>query len=330
MSDFGFKYWPFQIAAGSESGISWADRTELRLELDSIVRGVKPNRPTTLINIWAFYGAGKTYALRYLQHQATQAGIFAIYCTTPQGASGFVNLYRAIISALGTIPGLYDLLEESLREARTDTGQSITQACKFLSIGNPSQAAEGFSYLSGAKTTARARRDLGVTADIADANIACAALTEILTALGSHSGVLLLLDEVQDLSGMKERALAETTGILQKVFDGVPRGFRLIVSFTTGNKETIGQVLGPALSNRSSKTISIPEFSPSEAVEFLGDLIRQARENDADPNPFHPFTLSDLESIVTATRSDGQQLLPRALIIRANNILEDLASRYES
>ena len=306
-----FSYWPFQISAGPEAATAWADREELRRALDDLLLGVKPSRPSTFINIWAYYGAGKTYALRYLERTGRAAGIWTIYAVTPKGGAHFVDFYRSIVSALSE-EQLF-AVQVDLEPSTSDVGQSLYRSLRVKSIGSPSQAALATTYLSGRKTTVTQRRDLAAIVDLNYSGNAAEALTMILRALGKSRGVLLLLDEVQDLSGMKDRALSETDGLLQKVFDEVQYGLRIVASFTTGVKETICQVLGDALYNRASRLIEIPEISEDEALRFLSELIRPARL-DTEADVFEPFSEAIMRSMISAIRQSGEKLVPRAII----------------
>jgi hypothetical protein len=316
-----FKYWPFQISAGPSGVEHWIGRHELKARLDRLVRGIAVDRPSTLINIWAYYGAGKTFALRYLQWRAVSCKIWAIYCVTPKGASTFTDLYRAIVSAM--TDEQLTVIQAALKSSRSDVGQSIHQACLVRSVGSASQAAAALNYLTAQKVGAAARRDLGVTADLTYSNCAGEALSIMLRKLGSDRGVLLLLDEVQDLSGMRDRVLNETNGLLQGVFDNVQSGLRIVTSFTTGVKETIRQVLGDALFHRASDLIEIPEFSSEEALSFLYDLVMSARD-EGTVDAFEPFTAEDISLMIASISKSGDRLVPRELIKRAGNMYETL------
>lgn len=316
-----FKYWPFQISAGPEAGLVWVDREELRKTLDDLLLGVKPSRPSTIVNIWAYYGAGKTYALRYLERAARAAGIWSIYSVTPKGAANFLDVYRAIAGALNDEQ--LKIVERDLETSSSDVGQSLYRSLRVRNIGSPAQAALATMYISGRKTSATQRRDLNAIVDLNYASYAAEALAIILRALGRSHGVVLLLDEVQDLIGMKERALGEATGLLQKVFDEVQFGLRIVASFTTGMKETVRQVLGEALYHRASRLIEIPEFSEDEALGFLAELLRQAR-TDPGLDVFEPFSEGTMRAMIRSIRDNDEKLVPREIIKGADNMFEPL------
>jgi hypothetical protein len=320
MPDFGFERWPFEISSGAASSVQWAGRPELREMLDKQIVGLRPDRPTSLTNLWAAYGAGKTFAMRYLEKAALKKGAFVTYCVTPGGAASFGSFYKLIIDSLDS--RAWRVLEDSLMEVKSDVAQSIYRAIRKITIGNMTQAAEAQSYLSGAKTSVRQRRELDVTADFSDVNRATSALATILTILGKASGVLVLLDEFQDLANFKDKSRIETLQCFQKLFDEVPLGLRMVTSFTLYNKETIDDILGPALSSRSTRILEVPEFSAGQAVSFLSALILQAKPAESS-NSLYPFSQASLEQIVAASISAGDRLLPRALIQRAHRELED-------
>jgi hypothetical protein len=324
--EFGFWRWPFEISAGGESEVEWAGRPALREQIDRIARGLKPDRPTSLINVWAAFGAGKTFAMRYAEKQAQKMGIIPIYVVISGAASGFSSIYRSVMQGLQSRSEAFEIIATNVETVRTDVGQSIYQASRRMTIGNAAQAAEAFSYLSGAKTSLARRRDLGVTAELSDANISATALALVLSSLGRTLGVLLLLDEMQDLANMKPRGLAETTSSLQKVFDEVQHGLRIVTSFTTYGKGQMEDILGQALTSRSSRMLEIPELQELEGIEFLKDLIRQAKVAD-QRHSVAPFTEESLQNIVGTARQNlrsGERLGPREIIKEANNRLEDL------
>jgi len=317
---------PFQGVGGNSKSSEWAGRSALKLELDSIVAGAKPDRPAALMNIWADFGAGKTFALSHIAGCAEDRGLHAIYSAMPRGATGFTDVYRSIVS--GMSEKQFASVADTELASRSDVGQSIAQACKYITLGNPAQAAEATSYLSGQKLGVRRRRDLGLVADLCDPNLGAAGLTIMLRALGSRQGVVLLLDEVQELGNMRERALSEATGLLQRIFDDVQKGVRVITSFTTGVKDTIDQVLGGALVSRTQKTIEIPQFTEVEALDFLRELISFAKK----PGPrdaLSPFSEPILDEIVRETAEHDHGLLPRPLILRARNLLEQMEQQHD-
>jgi hypothetical protein len=316
-----FSYWPFQISAGPEPTAVWADRTELRKELDGLLLGVKPSRPSTFINIWAYYGAGKTHALRYLERSARNAGLWSVYAVMPKGAANFGDVYTAIASELTDAQLL--VAQDALERDFSDIGQSMHRALRARSIGGPTLAFDATAYLRGRKTTSRQRRDLAVSVDLNHHPTAAEALALMLRALGTSRGVVVLLDEVQDLSGMRDRSLSETDGLLQKVFDEVQFGMRIVASFTTGIKDTIREVLGDALYHRASRLIEIPEFSKDEAIEFLADLIRPATTR-GEKNIFAPFSEAEMVAMIQSILDGEEKLVPREIIKGADNMYQRL------
>ena len=59
-----------------------------------------------------------------------------------------------------------------------------------------------------------------------------------------------MLDELQEVGRLRSNKMDEISGNLQKLFDENSRDLHMVLSFTTGDKQTTASILGEALMQR--------------------------------------------------------------------------------
>src|SRR5437868_4262153 len=102
MMAYGFREWPFRTVPSEDAAALWADRRQVKSQLENLVRLLVDRPNTTLHLLWANFGAGKThtlYRLKYLCETTHSDKLLPIYGVLPREPRNFVDVYRAI--ALG-------------------------------------------------------------------------------------------------------------------------------------------------------------------------------------------------------------------------------------
>jgi hypothetical protein len=246
--------------------------------------------------LWADLGAGKTHALRYLEAKAkANPDLVTLFVTTPRGISSFFDVYRACIDGAIAVGALAaagrDLFDETKGKVSTDVERAIIR----IGLYGEEDGRIAQAWLRGDSVQRQAVKELDVTSHIRTPPEAIDALNDLIRILrrGGRT-VLLLIDEVQELSDLAPKKQAEAVGGLHKVFDRNPEGLAMVLSFTTASQGTMHNIIGGPLSDRANDTISLPSLSLVEAQELISGLLRHW---DVDP----PRTPSLFEPQVIAS-----------------------------
>src|SRR2546428_21514 len=66
LRNFGLARYPFEIIPPGEPTERWADRAQLRADLQSLIGSWSERKGSGVYLLWADLGAGKTHAMRHL------------------------------------------------------------------------------------------------------------------------------------------------------------------------------------------------------------------------------------------------------------------------
>jgi hypothetical protein len=133
--------------------------------------------------------------------------------------------------------------------------------------------------------------------------------------------VLLLLDEIQEIDQLDTKRRTEAIGGLHKVFDRNTDGLTVMLSFTTATQAQVKRIIGDALFDRRSETLSLPPITPEEGADFISGLIK-AWSIDESRSPF-PFEPASITAVVGEVHKNSRLLTPRELIRAFNTILRE-------
>jgi hypothetical protein len=315
--------WPFHIVPSEETAQVWIGRPAVQRRLRKLVRSIPRVSASQLVLLWAAFGAGKTHALRHVQHLAREVpDVISLYVVTPKGIRSFLDIYKAIIDAAvndGLIAAAgRDLFSRLGGQGRTDFERAL------IIIGTlPGDRAElAVSWLKAEKVPLRDLRDIGINRRLESTADGIEALNDLIAALQREGNVklLFLLDEIQELAELGNKH-DEAVGGLHKVFDRNTKGVTMILSFTTGSQAQVESLLGQTLFDRRSDVIALPPIDVDEGVELVDGLLRES-SIDRDKAPY-PFTPEALRAVVEKVDDSVAQLTPRAAIRALNRILRD-------
>jgi hypothetical protein len=291
-----------------------------------LVRTVTRIPASQIVLLWAAYGAGKTHALKHLQGLARQEPqVIALYTATPQGIRSFLDVYKAIIdSALGagTLAAAgRDLFARIGGPGRTDLERALVRVGTRALDDHETRTA--ISWLKAEKVPMRDLRDIGINRRLETTADGVDCLNDLIEVLQRDGAVkvLLLLDEIQELDQLGAKHRAEAVGGLHKVFDKNTEGVTLMMSFTTATQPQVKRIIGDALFDRRSQTLTLPAITVQEGVELVKGLLR---EWSIDParSPF-PFEQSAIKPVVEAVSARSGVLTPREVIRGFNAILRE-------
>jgi hypothetical protein len=320
--------WPFSVVPSDRTAVVWIGREALQRKLRALLRTVGRVPASRIVLFWAAYGQGKTHALLHLkQLVAADRHVRALYVVTPQGIRSFVDVYRAIIeSALAD--GVLDDLGLAIyarhqAQAPTDLQRALVRLVTF----EEGQSRSALNWLKAERVPARDLRESQLSRAISNSADGIEILNELVGLLRTELQVrlLVMLDEIQELGGLKPRQLEEAVGGLHKVFDRNTEGLTLLFCFTTAYQGTAARIIGETLYERRSELLTLAALTEQEGVELIEGLIK-AWSIDLDRAPF-PFTHDAVVAVVRALAAGEDDLTPRGVIRAFDAILRagDLA-----
>jgi hypothetical protein len=326
MSDFvhlNLEDWPFQVVPSEEAAKIWVGRPEFERKLRGLLSTVQRVNPSRIVLLWAAYGAGKTHALRYLTHLASEdEDVRALYVVTPKGIKHFLDVYRAVVDAALRSDLISELGLALYKRSGPEQPTNLRRALvRIVSLNEP-QTRTPVAWLKAEKISATELRSNGLTRRLETSADGIDTLNEFVELLRTELGVklMLLLDEIQELGELAPRQLDEAVGGLHKVFDRNTEGLTLVFSFTTAARDTVEAIIGRTLYERRSDVLTLPALSTDEGVAFIEGLIASHSIDEALA-PF-PFTPAAVRAVVEQVPSpDG--FTPRELIRAFDAIMRD-------
>lgn len=325
----GLKSWPFQVVPDDETVRTWADRAAFKKLSYGALKSAS-RIPTSQVTLfWAWYGSGKSHTLRHLAWicKSGEGGIklTPVYAVFPGQISNALDLYRSIVSSID----LTALLDGSPKDidgwvATSVVGnwkENLASAINCMKHGGESAKGTIRAWLAADKVHLNQLRECNIDRRIEnmeDAIKILSSLVRMLCAANGSNGIVLMIDEFQEIGKLPAKKLHEVNTFLHKLFDANPKRLQLFLSFTTGDKETVNHLLGEALQSRVSNTLSLPEFDQQEACEFLRDLVAL---HSLDGASCGCFAASGFQALVVHLQGAQKRLVPRELIIAAGKVL---------
>ncbi len=328
----GLASWPFNVVPIQDASLIWADRKDVRRQIERLVRRLSRHQSSTLHLLWADFGAGKTHTLLYLQQLALSvagSGIFPVYTVLPRVPRSFVDIYRAIIQGVGfdRMLSVYEANRRSGQESSLTLGAlsgftpGLRTAFEALRIGNDVLRETSIRWLmADPSLTRRELHDASLPSRIRSTDEALAMLSSITKLLLTQSSrVLLMIDEFQR-SGLLRRAhLDEMNAGLHTYFNDCPQGLSLILSFSFGSVDNIRHHLNEELQSRADPVIlAIPALDKPSACEFLMDLVTESKAPDKDIN-----INEDVYPVIAEYVAERGGISPRRLIQAAASVFSE-------
>jgi hypothetical protein len=318
------KAWPFSVVPPNRPTELWLGRPEAEQRMRRILRSARSVPTSQILLLWADYGAGKTHALRHMEFLARAVdGLVPLYVVTPKGIKSFLDVYKAIIDSASQA-GILTTIGRELFNAtmNRDVQADIDRALVRIPTYDERTTKIALAWLKGDHVSATDMRDIGISRRLESTTDAIDALNRIIGLIrgsGTRS-LLLLLDEVQELDDLKRR-LPEAVGGLHKLFDRNTEGLTMIFSFTLGNQDGVRNIIGPALFDRASIGLRLPELDVAEAIELVRGLI-QTCSIDRKRVPF-PFTEAAVQETVRIVAANTTILTPRDVLEASNTVLRE-------
>jgi len=349
----GVKRWPFPVVPSPASCDFIADRTQLREDVEGLLRTLSRQDASSIHLLWSWFGAGKTHTLFYLANRAAQlhkqgaTGLHTVYSEFPKSARSFVDLYRSFAQGLD----IEDLIEAYLEiSTSTDShlmrrdlvlaSHDLVNALHVAATGESVDQVTAMRWLRGESLPVAQFRQVGISQKIGSAEEAGRILTALvrLLALSSKSKgrescrVIWFLDEFQHVENLPAGVRREINTGLHSTFNACPTGLSIVLSFSGRPQDTLPAWFSPELRDRVGRTkvMILPPMRAEEAMEFIKDVLKHLRTLESfDAEPFFPFTEETCRFIIDDIQRE-EELKPRAIMHAFNAVLQEADPKIEA
>ena len=355
MDHLGFVQWPFSVVPRPEHCTFIAGRDQLRTDITQLLRALSRRDTSSIQVLWSWFGAGKTHALYYLDHtarllreNAASIRLMPAYTEFPKSATGFMDLYRVIISRLD-LEEVVDAYLEVKTARRSEAvltelqriSPDLDSALRAMAIDDGAKCSAATRWLRADRVPLSEFRQVGIAQRIASTDHATQVLSLIVRLLADAARcrgslgarILWLIDEFQRIQPLGKRPLGDINAGLHSLFNAAPVGLTLVVSFSGAPKErTLPDWFSPELRDRigTTRVMVLPPLQPDQALAFVREILEHYRPAGREwPSAYFPFTRSCCRVIIEHLMENAA-LQPRTLIHGFNAVLEEADPLLES
>lgn len=331
---FGFREWPFRIVVDEDFARVWADRSQLRQEIERRVQIIQELPHSTVQLIWADFGAGKSHTLRYLEAKCRDSApgrLFPIYVEVPPDLGGLQGLFQRFGEAFPDAL-LRDLGKLSPKSGGGTIGaRDLRQALRLFASNDPIGLEIAREWLSAIPGTPNLRtlKSYGINSRIEDDSRVVEVIVELVRYVRAYSpgsSVVWLVDEYQRLADVKTRRREGISQALVSLFNACPTGLHLILSLSVAQQSAALALLPQALRSRASTfpLLTLPFLSHDECMQFVRDLLGVFRL-PGNQDGYFPFTEASLAGVVghAELRLSGA-VTPRSLMETLSRFLLEI------
>lgn len=330
---FGFTEWPFRVVADREFAKVWADRANLKGDIERRLRRLELVNHATIQLLWADFGAGKTHALRYVESRCNEPNsqLVPVYTEVPVGADSFLDLFRRFAQALSAdqIRGL--AIEGNRgRAAQGSLGSiDLAQALRLLAGADPASKAVARAWLLAQRAYPPVRdlRAYGLSGRIEDDERAIevlAALCDVVQSSERPRSLIWLVDEFQRVGAVPSRKRDAIGRNLVSLFNACAAGLHLVISSSVAQQSTAITLVPEDLRSRANTfpMLELTPLSDEDGLLFCRDLFGAFR--DGSHSQDFPFTADSLgQAVLLARQLGGGRLTPRVLMQQLETTLLD-------
>lgn len=355
MDHLGFAQWPFSIVPRPEHCTFIAGRDHLRRDITRLLQALSRRDTSSIQVLWSWFGAGKTHALYYLDHTARMLNddsgnvrLIPAYTEFPKSASGFIDLYRAIVSRVDLEQVVDAYLEvttarrgESVLTELQRVSPDLDTALRAMAIDDGAKRSTATRWLRADPVPLSEFRQVGIAQRIASTDCATQVLSLVVQLLAeaarsrgsAGARIVWLIDEFQRIQPLGKRRLVDINAGLHSLFNAAPVGLTIVVSFSGAPKErTLPDWFSQELRDRigTTRVMVLPPLQPDQALTFVRELLDHFRPAGVEfPSAYFPFTRSCCQAIIEHLMEKAA-LQPRTLIHGFNAVLEEADPLLES
>ena len=332
----GLSQWPFYTTVDDSNASIWADREEVKMLIDRLTWQWARQDRSYVHLVWGDLGTGKSHTLLYLRHyflEQAHLGVLPIRAVMPKEFKGFLEVYKAIMSALDldVVAELfthvyhdYGSRQAVMRALFPDVPDAINALIQMRSDDeNKKRLAE--TWLRGINLTRGQMDVLGISRNIKDTNDCVpmlSGLIKIVTASKKYHRILIMLDECQRTFEFKPAIGRNINVGLQTWTDANTEHLTLVLAYKCGREQDLISLLSEDIKSRITyPTISLPLLDSESSLQFVHSVLQQCRTEKGDLS-WSPFSENVVKSVIQQlTRKGGTT--PRHLMKAFNALLSE-------
>ncbi len=331
--------------------VYWADRGEIKEKVLEFIESDETPWSKILL-IKGDYGSGKTHSLIYANNYCKSKHISSILLLNP--GPSFVDLCRRIINYIGYDEILLscnavlkqdkEKIMEALEQSDLSTilkieGITIDRMLKFAfpeidtnlalvlaQSYNNRNIDLGRAWLLGKNMSSTELGRLNISRSIGTDDYAVKILSDILRIyLAKHISLILLLDELEDISNLSAKdAISYSKSLRRLIDENIPR-LKIIVTFTGDAFENFNKGTGgfagkqyQALYDRLAPGVTLKTLEINDITEFLSAFITRVTDN-----PFEVIISPQAIIQIKEYLEKGGPITPRRLISFCNELFDN-------
>jgi hypothetical protein len=296
--------------------------------------------------MWAWFGAGKTHALRHIEYLCHKefTNIIPIYIEFPRSAKNFLDVYRSFITGIDLEVVSNAYLEVFTSSAKEKISKELNLECydlsnalKFLYSGKSQEQDTAIKWLRTECREKLVLKSIGINKPIQTVDDAIRIIIWLIriinmgtTSSSEISRVLLMLDEYQRVGGLRKPSMDEVNGCLHSIFNKCPNGLSFVISFSgypKGNR--LPEWLSSEIKDRlDKKPLLLPPLAEEEALIFIKDVLKHFRNPSSTISetcfPFTEDSACTIIKMIQAKKGNRQdEPKPRTIMHFSNLVLQE-------
>jgi hypothetical protein len=307
---------PFILTANKEVADHWAGRPNTLSRIERIKSSFHTSFDSSLDLVWANFGSGKTHTLWHLTNLLEKESDenLVIYVEMPEQVKNFKDLYKRIISQLPmeTIAKKLISCDHSLLP------KNLQQASRILIHGSDDEKSIVVDWINAGRPHLRELKGLtNITTRIEDDEAALQVFSGIVAAINFHSiRMVLLIDDFQRTTLLKENVRNTILSYIRTLFSKHPENLSIIFAAATRAENTALQLFPSELRTimGMKPSISLPEFSKDEALDFVCRRFQYFRPKGYNGNFYDPIGENSVNMVINFISESQAKLIPRSIL----------------
>jgi len=351
-----FKEFPFRETPPNIVDF-WADRAQVKTDLEKIVLDFKTNKDSKIIPVWGVWGNGKSHSLRYIKSLLGDSVEF-IYGALAKDAKNFGSLYKQnfinnfdfrrfatickniYVSTNKSDNWLveYAKIEESLFGNSFDFSKVVFETGKIFDIRSFQDAFQSetfrtiIQWLKGERLTKSQLNLIGVSHSLQNdtdyVNAFCCLVRLLNSEYAENRLVIWALDDCQVMIDISYKTRMQIQQGLRAAFDGAYSGLLIMIGLASRSYDTVESLFIDDIKSRfSSDSVKLTNFDSdnlNDAMSFIKDLITNPKfKLDSVKGEWYPFeekAVKDALKMITKVEGD---FTPRIIMKYFNSLVSD-------
>lgn len=316
--------WPFRTVPDENYCSFLADRTQFRTDLGVFLDDLSIQPASSIHLMWAWFGAGKTHTLRYLEYQCRKKimAILPIYMEFPRSVTKFIDLYKLFINRplIELVDDIYSkIYGDKLQKEIQHDFPDLSKALMLHVAGDDNEQDVAIRWLKAECKEIKILKNIGISKPISSAEEAIKAISWIFRLIfegsryiiNAKKRILWMIDEFQRIEDCRPSALREINSCLLSIFNRCPNSLTMIISFSGYPDEAnLPSWLSPEIKDRVgiNPFFLLPPLSEDDAFLFVKDILCHFRDQSTNiQNELFPFNEKSIGKVIKLIKEKAKE-----------------------